>query len=603
VSVQEIKVSIEELRSLDIVEIADSCKSQVCYELESAFTKIENSNAARLLSASCSMHLKPENTKAPFSPKFVMQDRRGVLANDFSKESLAVLAEFCSEVESSEIKARLADICWVTKSGSVEHAYMAIQAYLESAQNLLSEGDTWIHPAERIERALRLSCIFRRDTQRPDLFDSVSSFVISEIDSKKLDEPPFYSLRLLNLAHECGVGDQDWILATAEEIAKTRFELNDTRTAISAWECALNPAIAARDKNKQQEIWRHIANCHVKDSESQDGGLIAAGTLLKAIDCLSKVPNTRQERLELYEKMRDFQLETLHQMHEFSTPAQDISEIVHQAKKQVQGRDFFDMLFRLAVLVSRPTNIEKLKDQAKEQMQTSIAWMFGGTHIDHDGMTVATVPAGMGLENDQDGENVWSIMMRNIGIDHQLAVQGQIRPALDEITSIHPISERVIESLFRNHPFIPYGHEYYFTKGIAFGLEGDFLTACHILIPQVENSLRYIVRSRGEEPTTLHGDGSQERNGLKSLLEHQAVIEVLGKDIAGNFQAILIDKIYGDLRNQMSHGYVPAGHFFGVAPIFFWWLILHVLMLPIGGYWKENYQTNEAANKQRQSDA
>lgn len=594
---QEIQVSLEELRSLNLVEIANSCKSQVYYELESAFRNVENSNAARLLSATCSMHLKPESTITPFSPKFIMQDSRGIIANDFSRSSLNVLAEFCLEVDVPELRARLADICWVTKSGSIEHAYMAIQAYIESAKILLLENDTWVYPAERIERALRLSCMFRRETQRPDLFISISDFVISEIDRKKLNEPPFYALRLLNLSHECGVGDQNWILSTAEEIAQNRFELNDTRTAINAWECALNSAIELRDKNKQQEIWTYIAGCHVKDSEMQDGGLISAGALLKAIDSLSKVPNTRQKRLELYEKMRDCQLESLHQLHEYSTPGTNISEIVHQAKIQVQGQDFFDMLFRLGVLVSRPACIDTLRSQAIEQMQTTIAWMFGGTHIDHEGITVATVPSGMGINDDPDGIVTWSIMMRNIGIDHQLAVQGQIRPAINEIMTQHHVSEHTLESILKNHPFIPKGHEYFFVKGVMCGLEGDFLTACHVLIPQIENSLRYVVRSQGEEPTTLHGDGSQERSGLKFLLNHAVILDVLGKNITGNLQAILIDKIYGDLRNQMSHGYMPAGHFFGNAPIFLWWLILHILMLPFGSYWKQNYKPENTTPK------
>ncbi|CCK75886.1 conserved hypothetical protein [Oleispira antarctica RB-8] len=596
-SIQEVDVTLEELQSLDQDEILRLCKSPVYYELESAFGSIKGSEAAKLLSATCSMHLKPENPKAPFSPKFIMQDRRGLIANDFSKESLNSLSQFCSFVTIPELKARLADISWVTKAGSVEYAHMAIESYIESAKHLLAVADSWVHPAERIERALRLSCMFRRDSQRPDLFEKLSDFISDEINNKKLNDSPFYALRLLKLSHECGVGDDDWILNTAEEIAQTRFELGDTRTAISGWECALNSAISTRDKIKQQEIWREIAACHVKDSELQDGGLIAANCILRAIDALSKVPNTRQERLELYETMRDHQIESLHQLHEFSTPPQDISEIVHQSKIEVQGKDFFDMLFRLGVLVSRPTDINRLKEQAIEQMQNSFAWMFGGTHIDHEGITVATVPSGMGLDDKQDGPATWFTMMKNIGIDHQLAVQGQIRPALDELMIQHHVSEYALERILKNNPFIPYGHEHFYIKGITFGLEGDFLSACHILIPQVENSLRYVARTQGEEPTTLHGDGSQERSGLKFLLDHPAVIEALGQDIVGNLQAILIDKIYGDLRNQMSHGYMPAGHFYGIAPVFLWWLVLHIVMLPLGSHWKQHYKPENTANR------
>ncbi len=87
------------------------------------------------------------------------------------------------------------------------------------------------------------------------------------------------------------------------------------------------------------------------------------------------------------------------------------------------------------------------------------------------------------------------------------------------------------------------------------------MTACHVLIPQIENSLRYVAKIKGEEPSQLHGDGSQERNGLKGLLDNPLIIEAFGVDIIGNLQALLVDKIYGDLRNQLAHGYVPAGYY------------------------------------------
>ena len=108
-SIQEVEVTLEELQSLDQDQILSSCKSPVYYELESAFGSIKGSNAAKLLSATCSMHLKPENPKAPFSPKFIMQDRRGLIANDFSKESLNALSQFCHSVTIPELQARLAE--------------------------------------------------------------------------------------------------------------------------------------------------------------------------------------------------------------------------------------------------------------------------------------------------------------------------------------------------------------------------------------------------------------------------------------------------------------------------------------------------------------
>lgn len=590
-SIQGLNVSIEELRLLEVDQIVNTCNTLICSELESAFKNIKNSNSATLISAACSMRLRPENSQSPFVPNFVLQEQRGVIESDFSKESLQAIAQFSYEIMVPELKARLADIAWVTKSGSIKHAYLAIDAYIESAKQLLITQATWVDVIERVERALRLSCIFRGNSQRPDLFAKISDFIISEVDSKRLIDPPFYTSHLLKLACECGVGEKAWILSAAEEIAQNSFTKGDYRTSINAWQIALYSVNSQQEKEKQWEIWKKISNCHIKESERQDGSIIAASCLLKAIDALAKVPNTRKDRLELYEVMRDYQVDSLHELSEFSSPPQDISEIVSHAIAQVQGRDFFDMLFRLGVLVSQPTNMKQLKEDAVKEMQNSFAWIFGGTHIDHDGMTVATVPAGIGIEDGENGVNIWSVMMRNIRVDHQLAVRGQILPAIDEIMTQYTTSDRALSTLFKDHPFIPPEHEYYFIKGITFGLQGDFLSASHILIPQIENSLRYIARINGEEPTRLHGDGSQERSSLKVLLEHEVIIKAFGVDIVGNMQALLIDKIYGDLRNQMSHGYVPAHHFLSDAPKYMWWLVLHFLMVPFGSHWKEHYQS------------
>ncbi|MBF4432860.1 hypothetical protein EA848_25445, partial [Vibrio anguillarum] len=76
-----------------------------------------------------------------FKPKFIFEDRRGLIASDFSEESLTALKDFCPEVENHELRARLADIAWITKSGTIEHAYMAIEAYLASAKQLADESD------------------------------------------------------------------------------------------------------------------------------------------------------------------------------------------------------------------------------------------------------------------------------------------------------------------------------------------------------------------------------------------------------------------------------------------------------------------------------
>ncbi len=343
----EIKIDIAELRSLDIDNLLSSCEKQLCYEFERHLRNQDSSPALRLLLAACSMRLSSENAKVPFAPLIVTEERRGIIASDFSKEALESLKEFSKEVKNNELKARLCDLVWITKSGSVDHAYEAIDAYLSSAKELLENEDSWYYAFERIERALRLSCFHKREKQRPDLFQKISDFIIDKVNNKSDD---FYlALRLLELSLECGVGELDWIYKECEEIANERFQSNDFRIAIDAWKAAQSASTGLRDREKTINTWRKISECHVKDSENQSP-LIAAGCVMHAIEALAKVPKTRQERLELYELMRDHQIESLHEMSQVSTPAQDISKSVYASIERSKGRDFFDSLFRLGNL-------------------------------------------------------------------------------------------------------------------------------------------------------------------------------------------------------------------------------------------------------------
>ncbi|MBF4286136.1 hypothetical protein, partial [Vibrio anguillarum] len=158
--------------------------------------------------------------------------------------------------------------------------------------------------------------------------------------------------------------------------ARLQFERGDYDASINANEIALDAAMSMRDKEKQIATWQSISECHVKAAEHHQQGMIAAGRLLKAIDALAKVPGTKEQRLALYEDMREQQMESLHDLGLIVTDGQDISQLVNTAIANVQSVDLFDALFRLGT-ITRPSNMEQLREHAVEQMQTSISWMFG----------------------------------------------------------------------------------------------------------------------------------------------------------------------------------------------------------------------------------
>lgn len=594
----DINISLNELNAIDLSPLILSKQAVTCVDITEYLSSLGAVRAEiRLLIHICGFHFRPDNPQVPFGPCFQSSQGRAAIPNDINRLSLEVLSQFCPTIKLPELQARIADTLWVRKIGGIRFPLLAVRAYYASSIAIMTSQGDWVSALERLERALRLCCFFRKNVDFRVEFDQLTAYLLAEYERTKEQADSPYPLRLLQLAIECKVSEPPFIAQELLYLTKNYLAQQLFSFAVDACKTAIPIANSCCNRDIQFEFWRLLADTHLTESKFQDGGIISAACMQNAIEALANIPGTRAERLALYEEMRDYQIESRHQMAIFQSPPQDISEIVHQAKSRVVGRDLFDMVFRLAMLVSRPTGIEKLEAQAKEQKAKSIAWMFGATHIDHEGMTVARIPAGLGID-DADGEVIWPIMMNRMRIDHELAVAGQIIPAMDEITMNYPISEAFFRDVFINHPFIPFGHEEFFIKGMVCGFNGDFMMACHVLIPQIENSLRYVAKIKGEEPSQLHGDGSQERNGLKGLLDNPLIIEAFGVDIIGNLQALLVDKIYGDLRNQLAHGYVPASYYNQSPCIFTWWLVLHILMNPTGKYWQATYDQKSGTQAQ-----
>ena len=176
--------------------------------------------------------------------------------------------------------------------------------------------------------------------------------------------------------------------------------------------------------------------------------------------------------------------------------------------------------------------------------------------------------------------------------DHQLVARACLLPAIEEIANTYFVGKDGWAPFLINNHFVPRDHIEFYDRGLTAGLKGDFLLAAHLLIPQIENSLRYMIAQSGQEPTRLFGNGDQDREGLKALLTNPTVEQIFGKDATYALKTILTNKVYGDLRNQISHGYISSIEANGDASVMLWWLVLWILVVPYRGYWADTYSAD-----------
>ncbi len=137
--------------------------------------------------------------------------------------------------------------------------------------------------------------------------------------------------------------------------------------------------------------------------------------------------------------------------------------------------------------------------------------------------------------------------------------------------------EQIVEFLFKSPAFtvrfqgiIKLGVEAYFA--------GDHPKAIHLLVPQIENALRFLLTLLGRPANKpRRGDpSSMTEKTLTDILEHEPVImEMLGEAAHVYLLSFLADPRGRNLRNRMSHGLMAAEEFNGGTSD----RVLHILLM------------------------
>jgi Domain of unknown function (DUF4209) len=158
-----------------------------------------------------------------------------------------------------------------------------------------------------------------------------------------------------------------------------------------------------------------------------------------------------------------------------------------------------------------------------------------------------------------------------------------------------PWMAQAFRRLFERHNVVPehfagWANRHGLFEDMSLLIEGtsawareDYVKAAHVLVPQVERALRKIADELGIPVTKAHPtvSGTSVAIGMGEILYNPKVAEALGSDATLHLQALYADPRGMNLRNEIAHGLMDAGHFY--------WhlgnLIIHSLLML--GLWKE----------------
>jgi hypothetical protein len=587
----------EEFQSLDLDKLLPLDKD--CRELSTMlYSEAEalhdrQQQIVTLLAHCCSMHMTVENHHEPFRPYIVMADSRSYAPGDFSEEELAFLAEIYPRIDHPHVKARIADIGWV-RSKDFRAGNAAIKAYL--AVPILD--NTWnSHGRDYAERAATI-CLMLGKGAREHLAILQANLQTAFAEAR-YPENGYFPLQLgeVLLRFQHPEESAQNIAQSLEDTASAAFTDHDYVASRQYAEIAAKWHASNENEAKRWEMtelqarsWVSLAEAQLAD---QDNALAALTFYDHAIKLYRSVPRAHrseeieQELVRLEGEYRNAGQLSADSMVPMSTSI-DISDMIRDAVSDIGGKPLTDALYGLANLTCpRKASIRKLTEESISKFPVSS--LGSSTSVLSDGRVFGKSPGAM----DDYEAHIWHKMLEQYSQEVLISTRGLIIPGLETFSNEHRLSVRDFVHIAHLSLVAPPDRHHIIGKGLYEGYQSDFASAISILVPQLENIIRYHLSKRGVDTTTTTPEGLIHYVGMSALVEKECIDEIFGENFVFEFKAMFCDSQGFNLRNDLAHRILDDERYFSVEAVYAWHIVFRLVF---NSYWiaaRKQDQKNE----------
>ena len=232
--------------------------------------------------------------------------------------------------------------------------------------------------------------------------------------------------------------------------------------------------------------------------------------------------------------------------HEVSIPREEIEAYFDSF---CTGSDH-DALCRLAGhFVPDPEHIERqVKDLAQKAPLQSL---ITHTILDASGRPVAKIGP---VESDLEGRVV-NQTSRNLQIEALF-----LRGAIDRVKTHFGLQADDLLRFLLRSPVFPPKSEPSLRAGLVAYVDGNYISAICILIPQIEAAIRTLAGLIHAPVFRPGRHGGLAFRSLDELLRDEAITTFLGSPTTSYLQILSTDQRGWNLRNDVAHGLVPGSH-------------------------------------------
>jgi len=250
----------------------------------------------------------------------------------------------------------------------------------------------------------------------------------------------------------------------------------------------------------------------------------------------------------------------------------------------LKGKSLLQALRILASLPLLPDAV-RLRAQIETHLRKSpLTLIFPLAMHATDGRATGRPPRNPSTEEEQMLAEIDAHMFKNATDLRLWKTHKILLPVIEAIKREHRVQFGDVQQVVIDSPFVAVGREHIFALGLQATLRGDYFNAVHLLIPQIENSLRHILELGGVKTSGFNRQDVQNYYDINVMLTDKDLIEKLSSSLGNNIvfelKGLLVHRFGPNLRNNIAHGTLGAAEFnsdfYGLQLIYLCWLTLRL---------------------------
>ena len=531
-----------------------------------------------LLSNICSPMLDLESRNELFKPFMIIGNERSFLPIDLTKEEILYLSSIVDGDLPTILKARIADILWMySKPKNKKHSEIAIENYiLMDVYNDFFEPDVYIF----WERAAMLA----KQTENSSFIEKIKSKLLNEIDYPSTNWD-FHLLKIIEIFDNTDL-DKELNHNFAEKLLEKQKKFNHEQQFHIAEQYLELAAKLFKKVGNAENSYKSLALLSQAtenhgDYRKNESAMVANSFYKLAFQRYREIPKAHRNTLKIDKKLDTIQEKITQsgflitdELQLISTKEMDISDLQEHSVNYVKDKQTaFESLLYFSDVSS--CNFESIWKSTEKNINNSpISSLFGETSVSSDGRQISSIPP---LNSDNRDEVILKNAIKNFGIHMNLAVEGFILPALEQIQQEHLFPKEFLIQLCKFSSIVPEKRQILVANALYQGFEGDFRSAIHLLAPQVENMVRQLLK-RNRLVTTHTENSIEEEKGFSSLVSIDGAREILGDNLWFELQAVFTDSLSANLRNEVGHGLLDDDTSNSLYSVYAWWMVLRLVV-------------------------